>query len=65
MLYTDGLTEARHDGELFGLGRVRATLGELADPAPAEAVEAVRARVTEFAKSPLTDALCLVAVRIG
>ena len=35
MLYTDGLTEARHDGELFGLGRVRATLGELADPAPA------------------------------
>ncbi len=26
LLYTDGLTEARHDGELFGLDRVSAVL---------------------------------------
>jgi serine phosphatase RsbU (regulator of sigma subunit) len=64
LLYTDGLTEARRDGEFFGLARVTATLGELSDPTPDQAVGVLRARVTEFAPAPLHDDLCLLAARI-
>ena len=64
LLYTDGLTEARHDGEFFGLARVTAALAEIGDPTPDQAVDALRARVTEFAPGPLRDDLCLLAARI-
>jgi serine phosphatase RsbU (regulator of sigma subunit) len=64
LLYTDGLTEARRDGEFFGLARVSAALGEISDAAPEQAVGVLRARVTEFAPGPLHDDLCLLAARI-
>jgi serine phosphatase RsbU (regulator of sigma subunit) len=63
LLYTDGLTEARHDGKLFGLHGVSAALGELQDPSPSEAVAVLRARVADFAYGALTDDLCLLAAR--
>jgi serine phosphatase RsbU (regulator of sigma subunit) len=65
LLYTDGLTEARHDGEQFGLDRVSAALGGLHVPSPADAIAVLRARVAEFAYGALTDDLCLLAARIG
>jgi serine phosphatase RsbU (regulator of sigma subunit) len=37
LLYTDGLTEARHDGQMFGLDGVIAALGGLHRPSPTEA----------------------------
>ena len=64
LLYTDGLTEARHDGELFGVEGVGAVLGELQNPSPSEAVAILRARVAEFAYGNLTDDLCMLAARI-
>jgi serine phosphatase RsbU (regulator of sigma subunit) len=64
LLYTDGLTEARHDGELFGLDAVSVTLGGLHKPSPGEAVAVLRARVADFAYGTLTDDLCLLAARI-
>jgi serine phosphatase RsbU (regulator of sigma subunit) len=64
LLYTDGLTEARHDGEMFGLNGVSAALGGLHKPSPTEAVAALRARVADFAYGTLTDDLCLLAARI-
>jgi serine phosphatase RsbU (regulator of sigma subunit) len=64
MLYTDGLTEARHDGKLFGLNAVSATLAGLRRPSPTEAVAVLRARVAEFAYGTLTDDVCLLAARI-
>jgi serine phosphatase RsbU (regulator of sigma subunit) len=64
LLYTDGLTEARRDGELFGVEGVRAGLGELENPSPSEAVAILRARVAEFAEGALTDDLCMLAARI-
>jgi len=64
LLYTDGLTEARHDGELFGLDRVSAALGDLHQPSPTEAVAVLRARVADYAYGTLTDDLCLLAARI-
>jgi hypothetical protein len=63
LLYTDGLTEARRNGDFFGLERVSAVLAELEDPTPSEAVALLRTRVAEFAASPLTDDLCLLAAR--
>lgn len=65
LLYTDGLTEARHDGEMFGLNRVNAALAGLHKPSPAEAVDVLRARVADFAYGTLTDDLCLLAARIA
>jgi serine phosphatase RsbU (regulator of sigma subunit) len=64
LLYTDGLTEARHDGELFGLDGVNAALDGLHKPSPTEAVAVLRARVADYAYGTLTDDLCLLAARI-
>ncbi len=65
LLYTDGLTEARHDGKQFGLDGVSAALGGLHKPSPTEAVAILRARVADFAYGTLTDDLCLLAARIN
>jgi serine phosphatase RsbU (regulator of sigma subunit) len=65
LLYTDGLTEARHDGTFFGLRGVTAVLSEFENPSPSEAVAALHARVSEFADNGmLTDDLCMLAARI-
>jgi serine phosphatase RsbU (regulator of sigma subunit) len=65
LLYTDGLTEARHDDTMFGLDHVSAALGGLHKPSPTEAVAVLRARVADFAYGTLTDDLCLLAARIA
>jgi sigma-B regulation protein RsbU (phosphoserine phosphatase) len=65
LLYTDGLTEARRIGKLFGLEAVRAELGGLERPTATEAVDMLRARVAEFSYGDLTDDLCLLAARIS
>jgi serine phosphatase RsbU (regulator of sigma subunit) len=64
LLYTDGLTEARHDEEMFGLHRVSAALADLHQASPAEAIAVLRARAADFAYGTLTDDLCLLAARI-
>ena len=65
LLYTDGLTEARRDGELFGLEGVSAVLRELEDPSPNEVIAVMRTRVAEFAYGNLTDDLCMLAAQIA
>jgi serine phosphatase RsbU (regulator of sigma subunit) len=65
LLYTDGLTEARHGGKLFGLDAVSAALSDLHRPSPKEAVAVLRARAAEFAYGALTDDICLLAARIS
>jgi serine phosphatase RsbU (regulator of sigma subunit) len=64
LLYTDGLTEARHAGNLFGAETVSAVLAELRARSPAEAIAVLRARVTDFASGSLTDDLCMLAARV-
>ncbi|MGI8594047.1 MAG: PP2C family protein-serine/threonine phosphatase [Solirubrobacteraceae bacterium] len=64
LLYTDGLTEARHDGKPFGLDGVSAALDSLQEPSPTEAVAILRTRVADFAYGARTDDLCLLAARI-
>lgn len=63
MLYTDGLTEARRDEELFGVEAVSAVLGELRSASPAESIAVLRARVADFAYGAPTDDICMLAAR--
>jgi serine phosphatase RsbU (regulator of sigma subunit) len=64
VLYTDGLTEARRDGTLFGVNGAQSALRDLPSPSPAEAIAVLRTRVADFAYGALTDDLCLLAARI-
>ena len=65
LLYTDGLTEARHEGRFFGQEGVTTVLSELHSPSPQDAVARLRARVTAFADATLTDDLCVLAARVA
>ena len=65
LLYTDGVTEARHNGEQFGQQRLARSVQTLGGRAPSEVVAAVTAEVQEFAATGLADDLCVVAARIG
>ena len=65
LLYTDGVTEARHNGEQFGQQRLARCVQTAGGRAPSEVVAAVTAEVQEFAATGLADDLCVVAARIG
>ena len=63
VLYTDGVVEARRDGELYGDDRLDALLAERHDlPARALAV-AVAENAREFAGGDLSDDLAVVVIR--
>jgi len=65
LLYTDGVTEARHNGEQFGQTRLAQIVQALGGQAPSEVVAAVTTEVEQFAATRLADDLCVVAARIG
>jgi phosphoserine phosphatase RsbU/P len=64
LLYTDGVTEARHNGEQFGQTRLAQSVQTLGGRPPSEIVAAVTTEVQEFAAGELADDLCVVAARI-
>jgi serine phosphatase RsbU (regulator of sigma subunit) len=65
LLYTDGLTEARHDdGRLLGIDAVGATLRELEGRSPAQVVATLSSQAGQFAAGGLNDDLCLLAARM-
>jgi transposase len=63
VLYTDGVTEARRGGILFGETRLAAAVRGLFDRSPQELAEDVRAAAAEFAGS-LEDDLEVLVVRL-
>jgi len=63
LLYTDGLTEARHGKQFFGLDRVTATLAKLRHRGPSDVVGILTAEVAEFAGERLRDDLWVLAAR--
>ena len=65
LLYTDGLTEARHEDQTFGLDGVVGALAGLRRSSPAETIAVLRARVADFAYGTLTDDVCMLAARIS
>jgi serine phosphatase RsbU (regulator of sigma subunit) len=65
LLYTDGVTEARRDGEQFGEARLVECIQQRREQPPSEVVAAVTADVQAYAAPSLADDLCVVAARIG
>ena len=62
-LYTDGLTEARHSGHLFGERRLFDLLAELGPSDPDLVVAGVIEAAVEFADGGLRDDLAVLALR--
>jgi GAF domain-containing protein len=65
-LYTDGLTEARRDRDLYGEGRLFADLGLAEHSSPENLATRVLTNVMAFARGRLRDDLAILAVeRVG
>ena len=64
VLYSDGVTEARRDGELFGERRLIETVCSRRGHSPQELAESVRDAAVGFA-GQLKDDLQIVALRLG
>jgi PAS domain S-box-containing protein len=65
VLYTDGVIEARRDGELFGERRLLETVAAARDCAPQEVAERLRHAAVEFAGRLKDDLQILVLKRTG
>jgi serine phosphatase RsbU (regulator of sigma subunit) len=63
VLYTDGVIEARCEGELYGQERLDSVLAERSALAPAELAQAVLADCRAFARGELADDCAVVVVR--
>jgi serine phosphatase RsbU (regulator of sigma subunit) len=63
VLFTDGVIEARREGELYGLERLDRVLSERAALLPAELAHAVLADCRSFARGELADDCAVVVVR--
>jgi serine phosphatase RsbU (regulator of sigma subunit) len=66
LLGTDGLTEARHGGEMLGpAGLVQLAQQSLQAPSLQEAGQAILAGARAFAGGVLSDDACLILARRG
>jgi serine phosphatase RsbU (regulator of sigma subunit) len=65
VLYTDGVLEARQDGQLYGEARLDTLLGQQAGLDPQELAEAILADCTTFAGGDLGDDCALVVLRLA
>jgi len=65
LLFTDGLTEARLDHELFGEARVSDALVSYGAAPPSEVVGRLTQAVEAFAPGELPDDLCLLSARMA
>jgi serine phosphatase RsbU (regulator of sigma subunit) len=63
VLYTDGVLEARRDGELYGFNRLDAALARERSRAPEQLARAVLDDCRSFARGELADDCAIVVVR--
>ena len=61
---SDGVPEARRNGDVFGDERLESLLGSMAGLAPAELIEKLEAEVVEFVAGRQRDDLALFALRV-
>jgi serine phosphatase RsbU (regulator of sigma subunit) len=65
VLFTDGVIEARRDGELYGEERLEALLTAQRELAPQALAEAIVADCTSFADGALGDDCAVVCIRLA
>jgi serine phosphatase RsbU (regulator of sigma subunit) len=65
VLYTDGLTEARYAGVLFGVEGVKATLTRQRTASPARLASALVDAALQHAAAPLSDDVAVVILRVS
>src|SRR6185437_6969440 len=63
VLYTDGVIEARRNGELYGFERLDALLAAESARSPAELARAVTEDARAFARGEISDDLAVVVIR--
>ena len=63
VLYTDGVTEARHGTEMFGVERLVAVLAEVADASPQRIADSVHDAAARFTSNTLRDDLAVLVAR--
>ncbi|HEY3764702.1 MAG TPA: PP2C family protein-serine/threonine phosphatase, partial [Gaiellales bacterium] len=64
VMWTDGVSDRRGDGELFGEDRLRAVLVANAGRSPDEIADAIEAAVVGFSESDPQDDIAIVVARI-
>ena len=64
VLFTDGVTEARRGGEMFGEARLRELLSRRAGRSAEEIAEALESAVVAFHGGPLDDDLAVMVLRV-
>ena len=64
VLFTDGVTEARRGGEMFGEARLRELLARRAGRSAEEIAEALESAVVAFHGGPLDDDLAVMVLRV-
>ena len=65
VLYTDGVTEARRDGELLGERRLLEIVEGLRGRSAQEVTDGVRDAASEFADGRLRDDMQVVVLRLA
>jgi serine phosphatase RsbU (regulator of sigma subunit) len=63
LLYTDGMSELRRDGEMLEVEGMRAWLSDCPADVPQELVQALYARAQEWSRGALHDDIALLALR--
>jgi phosphoserine phosphatase RsbU/P len=63
VFYTDGVTERRRGGELFGVDRLRACAAELSGHSPDVVAARLRATALAFSAEPPRDDIAILALR--
>jgi PAS domain S-box-containing protein len=63
LLCTDGLTEARRDGEMFGEARVAEIVASMDDAPPQQLAEKLMDMLLDFTQGDLSDDVALLAIR--
>lgn len=63
VIYTDGITDVRRQGELLGLGGLAKLLGPLVELPARTITSRVEAAILEWADAPIRDDLCLLVLK--